>query len=297
MLKNTAIFISLCFVWGSTWSVIFLGLNDSLPLWSAAARFFIAGAIFVLARMFHGSLALTRDLLGVSVIYGILYFCIPFGVVYWAEQFIPTSLVAVLAASAPIMILIGERILFGTPTTALQVVGAAMAFGGVALLFWSEISFGASVLYIVALIATFAGMIALAAATLIIRPFVKLVSVAELNGGAMLVAGCVLGLLSALVETGPRSFYGQNLAALLYLAFIGSVYAFWAYLILIGSWGAGRASTILFVAPVVALYIGALFLGETLALTTYAGTILVIIGTALVILTQVSQNVMRSRRI
>jgi drug/metabolite transporter (DMT)-like permease len=69
-------------------------------------------------------------------------------------------------------------------------------------------------------------------------------------------------------------------ASVLYLAVFGSVIGFLLYFWLLPQWGPTRSSLLTLFTPIVALALGAAFLGEALAWTSVAGTALVLAGVA-----------------
>ncbi|MGH9961160.1 MAG: EamA family transporter, partial [Pyrinomonadaceae bacterium] len=60
------------------------------------------------------------------------------GTVYWAEVHVPSGLVAVLASTVPVLLLLLGRLLYGIRATAAQSLGVGLAFIGVAVLFCRE---------------------------------------------------------------------------------------------------------------------------------------------------------------
>jgi len=73
------------------------------------------------------------------------------------------------------------------------------------------------------------------------------------------------------------------IGSVLYLAVIGTCLTFTLFFWLLRYTRASRLSVISFVTPVVALWLGAVFRGEPVTLTTLAGATLVVLGVALVV--------------
>ena len=94
----------MCLVWGSTWLVLKDGLAEMPPLGSAGLRFLIAWVVMVplapvIARA-EGGGAPTWDLV-VAMATG--NFAISYGLVYWAEEILPSSLAAILWGVFPLL--------------------------------------------------------------------------------------------------------------------------------------------------------------------------------------------------
>ena len=101
-----ALLAALCFIWGSTWLAIKIGLEDVPPFLGAAIRFAIASAIlFALSRLQRVPFPRSRRAhLGLLAL-GLNSFAMSYGVVYWAEQILPSGLTAVLFATHPLLVL------------------------------------------------------------------------------------------------------------------------------------------------------------------------------------------------
>ena len=88
------LYAALVLVWSSTWVVIAVGLEDVAPFFGAGLRFTLAG-VGVLAAA-----AIMRRPLGTDALLATLIAVLPFattyGLIYWAEQYVPSGLTAVL---------------------------------------------------------------------------------------------------------------------------------------------------------------------------------------------------------
>lgn len=278
--------VLLTLVWGTTWSVIRVGLEGIPPLTGVSLRFGIAAAVlFVLAwrkGVRFGTQPYERRL---WVINGLLSFCVSYGVVYWAEQYVPSGLTAVLFATYPLFMgVLGHFLLSGERLDARSIVGIVVGFGGVAVIFSEDFEkLGGP-------------MVATAAAVMLISPFVSAIaSVAVKRWGRsihpysitavpMLIAFVVMGVLALLFERDlPVRFDTRSVSALLYLALAGSALTFSLYFWLLKHFRATRLALITYAIPVVAVAIGAVALDEPITPKTIGGTALVIAGVAMAI--------------
>jgi drug/metabolite transporter (DMT)-like permease len=92
----------LCFVWGSTWLAIKISLESFPPFLSAGLRFFVASfTIYSLMRIRGTELQTDKDSIRLYFMMGFFSFVIPFGLVYWAEQFVDSGLASVLFGVYP----------------------------------------------------------------------------------------------------------------------------------------------------------------------------------------------------
>ena len=92
----------LCLIWGSTWSVIQIGLRGIPPLAGVSFRFAIAGGLLlVLAFYLAVPLGRRRREWWLWLVNGTLAFSVSYGVVYWSEQWLPSGLTAIPSPMSP----------------------------------------------------------------------------------------------------------------------------------------------------------------------------------------------------
>lgn len=274
----------LILIWGTTWSVIRIGLEGIPPLTGVAARFAIAGGVLLLLGRLLGVPwprgPTIRKVWAIETAFG---FVLSYGVVYWAEQWVPSGLTAVLFSTFPIFVAIlahlwleNERIRTGA------MVGLVLGVAGVGVIFSEDLT-------------TLAGPgVATAAAVVLISPVsgaVSHVAVKKWGGGfhpvhlasvPMLATSLVMGTGAWLFER-ERTIVldGRSVGALLYLALLGSVVTFTLYYWLLARLPATRLSLMTYALPVVALAIGTLLFDEPWSARTFAGSAMVIVGVAL----------------
>jgi drug/metabolite transporter (DMT)-like permease len=280
-----AAFAVLCLIWGSTWAVIRVGLEGLPPFSGVSLRFAIASALLLVLTWSSGvrlgRSALERRL---WVVNGILSFAVSYGVVYWAEQWVPSGLTAVLFATYPLFVaVVAHFLLPAERLTRLEGLGILAGFVGVGVIFSEDLS------------ALGGPAVALAAAVLLISPFVSAVSsvaIKRWGGGIhpfslttvpMAIGAAATGLVALATERGrPFVWSGASVAALVYLAIAGSAVTFTLYYWLLSHMPAKRLALITYIIPVEAVLIGTA-LGERLTARVVAGSGLVVLGVALAV--------------
>ena len=278
-------FVLLCLIWGTTWYVIKVGLRDVPPFTGVAARFAIAGSVvMLLAALRRVPLARSRREVGLWWANGLLAFSGSYGIVYWAEQWVPSGLTSVLFATYPLFVAILAH--FALPDesfTRPEALGVVAGFFGVGVIFSEDLS------------ALGGEGVALAAGVMLISPFVSaMASVAvkrwgvgihpfSLTGVPMLIAAAVMGGAALAFERQrPVDWTTEAIGALLYLALIGSAVTFTLYYWLLSHLPAKRLALIAYVIPIEAVLIGALS-DEPLTWRIAAGSALVVFGVALAV--------------
>jgi drug/metabolite transporter (DMT)-like permease len=276
-------------IWGSTWLAITWQLGVVPPEVSVVYRFALAGLIIAAwCRATGRSLAFSRaDHLWLAA-WGATFFGLNYVGVYYAEQYVSSGLVAVVFATIVFMSAVGMRLAFGAPLTARMLFAATLGVGGVALLFLPQLeeagNGGATALGIGwALAAT-----ALAAVgnLFAVRNHRRGLPVFPTTAWGMLYGAGVAAVFA--VAHGARWTFEPSfpyVASLLYLAVLGSIVAFGAYLTLLKQVGAAPASYVGVSTPVIAMLLSTFFEG-------YRWTGIAVLGVALAI----AGNVLALRR-
>src|SRR6202041_2415197 len=133
--KTLLAFAIIYFVWGSTFLAIRVGVREVPPLVLAAMRFSVAGLVlfgWVLAR---GERAPTiREWRSASLL-GLVIFVFDYGLLFWAEQRVPSGIAAVMLAMIPVFMALCEIIFLRTQRMTWRL-GIALLVGmaGVAVL-------------------------------------------------------------------------------------------------------------------------------------------------------------------
>ncbi len=111
-INNFILLIILSAIWGSAFFAIKVGLNDFSPIGVASLRLIIA-SIFLLFLFYiqKKQIIFSKETFFLLVIIGIIGNFIPFILISWAEQFIPSSTAGMLMAIGPIITLIMSHFL------------------------------------------------------------------------------------------------------------------------------------------------------------------------------------------
>ena len=110
--NNFILLIILSAIWGSAFFAIKVGLNDFSPTSVASLRLIIA-SIFLLFLFYiqKKEIIFTKEVIFLLIIIGIIGNFIPFYLISWAEQFIPSSTAGMLMAIGPIITLVMSHFL------------------------------------------------------------------------------------------------------------------------------------------------------------------------------------------
>jgi drug/metabolite transporter (DMT)-like permease len=270
-------------IWGSTWLVIRDQLGIVPPSWSVAYRFVIAAAaMFVYAAVTRAPLRLpVRDQL-FALVLGLAQFVLNFNLVYQAERHIASGLVALIFALLVVPNALLAWIFLRQGVSGRFLVGAAVALGGLALLFAHENEAGSSGAYAVAMGVglTLAGVFS-ASASNVMQASVRArrLSMATLLAWSMLWGALIDGAW-AWLTTGPPVFEARitYVAGLLYLGIIASAMAFSLYFNVIHMIGPGRAAYSSVLVPIIAMTLSTIFEGYRWSWEAMVGGVLTLLG-------------------
>ena len=274
------LFALLVLVWSSTWVTIKIGLEDLPPLLGAGIRFALAGVgLLGWAVLRRRSLQTDRLL---AAILGLLPFAATYGLIYWAEQHIPSGLTAILFGVLPLYVaLLAAVTLPEEPLRARLLLGIFIALAGLALAFNESLELGDDELAGLAAGAVVLSPLASAIGNISIKRRAGKLDALVLNGWAMLGGGVVLLALSALTETWTDATFGaEAVGSILYLAAAGTAFTFVALTLLLRELPAVTTSFISVLLPFGALAFGALLEDEVVTSAALGGAALVALGIA-----------------
>src|SRR6202165_4984604 len=141
--KTLLAFAILYFVWGSTFLAISVGVREVPPFLLAAMRFLIAGGVlygWMIAQGEHSPSA--RQWMSVSAI-AFLIFVLDYGLVFWAEETVPSGIAAVMMATIPVFMALSEIIVLRTQKLTVRLTLALLiGIGGVAVLMSRSLNLG-----------------------------------------------------------------------------------------------------------------------------------------------------------
>ncbi|MGB3165364.1 MAG: DMT family transporter [Alteraurantiacibacter sp.] len=273
-------------IWGSTWYVI-TGQIDGVPAaWSVFYRFALATpALFLVAYLMKRRLRLTRREQMLAALVGIFQFSGNFLLVYHAELYVTSGIVAMMFALLMVPNALLARLVLGEHVQRGFLVGSAVAIVGVSFLLWHEwqanpdagviggnVGLGIVLALLGILAASFANVVQA-------NPTGRGVPMVSLLAWAMLY-GSAFDLLFAFATAGPpplpdRAGYWGGIV---YLALIGSVVTFPLHYGLVREIGAGRTAYNSILTIAVAMALSTLLEDYRWTALTMLGMVLAVVG-------------------
>ncbi len=274
------VYAMLCFIWGSTWLAIRFGLETLTPIYSAGLRFSLASFFILILMKIRGvKLQLDKISIRLYLIMGFLSFVIPFGLVYWAEQYVPSGMASVLFAVFPFFVAIFSFIFIASESFDIfKILGIVIGFSGIVIIF-SDSFTGDINYYLIGMFAIVLSAIMQAGIAITIKKYGYHLNPLSMNFVPMLIAGIsmlVIGL--AFEDTSTNSFELNAVLSILYLAFFGSVITFTSYYWLLKKINIVILSLTAFITPITALILGYIFYNEQLSTNDFVGSAFVLFG-------------------
>ena len=271
------------FVWGSTFLAIRVGVREVPPFLLAAMRFLLAGIILYIWMRLKGAASPSRREWVSASLLAVLIFVFDYGLLFWAEQRVPSGIAAVMLATIPVFMVLSEILFLGTQKLTPRLAFALLiGIGGVAVLMNRSLNFGEVPINTSGAIALIAAAISWSVSSALTKKL-PLPSSKAMSSAAQMLSGGVLLTLASGVLGEFRGFHAQAVSrgawiALAYLVIAGSIVAFTAYVWLIHHESPTKVGTYAYVNPVVAVALGYLVGGESIGPRTILGTLLVLVS-------------------
>lgn len=275
------------FVWGSTFFAIRIGVHEVPPLLLAAMRFLAAGLALYGWMTVRGERQPTaRQWLSAFTIALLIFVC-DYGLLFWAEQRVPSGIAAVMLATIPAWMALSEIAILRTQKLTLRLAAALLVgIGGVAVLMSHALSFGGPPVETTGAVALIIASITWSIASALSRKLPLPASKVMSSGAQMLAGGLMLTVAAAIAgefhNFHPSAVSGAAWFALIYLIVPGSIIGFTAYVWLLHHQSPTKVGTYAYVNPVVAVLIGYFLGGEALGARTLLGTLFILVSVVII---------------
>lgn len=300
-MKVVLAFAVVYLVWGSTYFFILLSVQHIPPMLVGVLRYLIAGALMLGWCLIRGERIFVKGVIGPAFVSGFLLLCGGNGILIWTEQYIPSSLAAVLLASGPLWFVLLDWRQWGVNFRSKSTLaGVFVGFVGVLLLFVERLRSGGAMVGAqgkaqLALVILIVGSISWAAGSLYSKYRSAPVANSVNAGWQMLLAGLVF--LPASVVSGEWAGFSvrdvpmSSWLSVAYLVTMGSLLGYSAFVWLLQVRPATQVSTHAYVNPVVAILLGAFFLGESMTVIQFLGLAVILTSVLLINLVKYRKRV------
>lgn len=266
-------------------------MHEVPPFLFAAVRFLVAGLVLYGWMIARGERSPNpRQWMSIFLL-ALLIFVFDYGLLFWAEQRVPSGVAAVMMAMIPAFMALSEIILLRTQRLTVRLALALLiGIGGVAVLMNHSLNLGGAPVDRAGAAALIVGSISWSVASALSRKLPLPSSKVMSSGAQMLAGGFMLALTTATLgefhNFHPWTVSRGAWLSLLYLIIAGSIIGFTAYVWLIHHESPTKVGTYAYVNPVVAVLLGYFLGGETLGLRTILGTLFVLISVVVITTTR-----------
>lgn len=278
-------------VWGSTYFFIGVALKDLPPFLLGALRFTAAGLILLWICYLRGEPVFKKKLIRRSAVSGIVLLFVDMAVVMLAQRYLTSSLVAIIASSTALWILLLDAPMWKTNfRNSFTIVGGVIGFGGVVMLYVEQFTLESmnpnSERGILLLII---GCVSWALGTLYakyrssreekVNAFAGSAWQMLFASGMFWICTLVTGEVRS-VDLGEVSATGW--LSLVYLIVFGSLLAYSAYVWLLKVRPAAEVGTHAYVNPFIAVLLGVLLGDEHVTFIQLSGLLVIMCGVMLI---------------
>lgn len=274
------VYVLVALLWGSTWSVIRIGLEDLPPLRFAGLRMALAAALLAPFLLRGGAWRALSGRTGRLVaLVGLFQIALPYGLMFVAQQWVPSNLAAVLFATFPVWIALLARLLLPDERLGPGKIAAALfGIAGVALLQLphlgrvdgsGRLALGSGLIVLASIV--------VALANVLVRRHLTAVSPLTMTAGQTAVGAVALLAAAIVFEHGaPGTYTPRAIAALSYLAVFATVITYIGLYWLVPRVPISAIGAIPLLDTTVAVALGALLLDEQVGWHLAAGGAMVL---------------------
>ncbi|WGD34556.1 EamA family transporter [Olleya sp. YS] len=274
-------FFSIYVIWGSTYLLNKIAVQEIPPFYLASIRFFCSAILIMcIALLLKVSLKITFKQFKNSVIIGFLFLVYGNGVFVWALKYVDSGFAALIAATQPLFVILLMRVLNGFEIKTKAIIGVVLGLIGMYLLVsqdslqLNEDSYIGITLMFTCILSWSYGSIFVSKADL---PKSYLVA----TGYQMIIASMILIVLSYSFNetwTAPLSWSSNAQWSMVLLIIFGGVVAFTAFNYLLKEVSTEKVATSAYVNPVIALFLGWYVLEEQLTTQSLVAAFILLLG-------------------
>ncbi len=277
--------IALCFLWGTTYLAIKIGVEHFPPFLFSGIRFVIAGGLITLAYAFQkNSIWPTFTEVKKLFFSGSLIFIGGNLFLVIAEQTVPSGLAALVNTAFPLWIVIITRLWNPAEKTPfIALLGIIIGFGGQFLIFYEQLFLLNKSAYFVGIILCVLGVINGAVGSIHMKRFPVSTPPVLTGGLQMLICGIVTSLIGILQgEISQLNSEPEGWLSMLYLIIAGSILGYSLFVYALQHLPAAMVSVYAYVNPIVALWLGSLLLQESISQRTIFAMVVTLVGVFIV---------------
>lgn len=286
-MPSALLYLITVLIWGSSWLAIKFQLGVVPPTLSIVYRFTLAaGILWIYSTIRRLPMRFSLRQHAGMVLQGFFLFSLNYILVYLAEGYLTSGLVAIIFSSIVITNVFFSAIFLKDPIRPRVLLGGLVGLFGLVLVFWPELisfdlSSGRALGLILAVCATLSASLGNILAAYNQRSGLPVLQSNTLG----MTYGTAFTVLLVLLQGTGLTFdsSASYILSMVYLSLFGSVIAFGTYLTLLGRIGSDRAAYVHVLYQIVALALSTLFEGLTWNLQGVLGVLLILAGNVIAV--------------
>lgn len=274
----------MCILWGFTWMYLKISLQD-MPIYKGLSiRFIFAGVIFWIVYFINREkVKLSKDLKRVYALFTLFNFSLCYYLTYWGTKFVFSNLGAILWGLLPLCVaFMAHFYLPDDKLTNRKSAGMVIGLMGTILLFYNKDMLGQGQTSI-GILAILLSVVLAAWPNVHLKMQKNKINPYHLNAVGMTISGLIFLVFAMIFEnqaTIPLDV--KNIFAIFFLTVPGTVVTWGIYIWLFNHLPVTQISYTAFYPPIIATFVGWVFLDEALPFLAILGSTFIILGGYLV---------------
>ena len=274
----------MCILWGFTWMYLKISLQD-MPIYKGLSiRFIFAGVIFWIVYFINREkVKLSKDLKRVYALFTLFNFSLCYYLTYWGTKFVFSNLGAILWGLLPLCVaFMAHFYLPDDKLTNRKSAGMVIGLMGTILLFYNKDMLGQGQTSI-GILAILLSVVLAAWPNVHLKMQKNKINPYHLNAVGMSISGLIFLVFAMIFEnqaTIPLDV--KNIFAIFFLTVPGTVVTWGIYIWLFNHLPVTQISYTAFYPPIIATFVGWVFLDEALPFLAILGSTFIILGGYLV---------------
>jgi drug/metabolite transporter (DMT)-like permease len=284
---NALLYLITVLIWGSTWLAIEFQLGVVPPTLSIVYRFTLAaGFLWLYTSLRRLPMRFSLRQHAFMALQGFFLFSLNYILVYLAEGYLTSGLVAIIFSSIVIINALFSATLLKDSFRLRVLLGGLVGLFGLVLVFWPELkSFGLSSSRALGLVLALCAMLSASLGN-IVAAYNQRSGLPVLQSNTLgMTYGTTFTILLVVFQGTALTFdpSASYILSLVYLALFGSVIAFGTYLTLLGRIGPDRAAYVHILYQIVALALSTVFEDLSWNLLGVFGVLLILVGNVIAV--------------
>tara|TARA_A100001011_G_scaffold289397_1_gene300574 strand:- start:513 stop:1355 length:843 start_codon:yes stop_codon:yes gene_type:complete len=274
----------MCILWGFTWMYLKISLEDMPIFKGLSIRFICAGVIFWIAYFINREkVRLSKDLKRVYALFTLFNFSLCYYLTYWGTKFVFSNLGAILWSLLPLCVaFMAHFYLPDDKLTKRKSAGMIIGLMGTILLFYNKDMLGQGQTSI-GLLAILLSVVLAAWPNVNLKMQKNKINSYHLNAVGMTISGLIFLVFAMIFENQINiPLDGKNIFAIFFLTVPGTVVTWGIYIWLFNHLPVTQISYTAFYPPIIAIFVGWVFLDEALPFLAILGSTFIILGGYLV---------------